>query len=146
MFMSYDEGSAARRAVTTGDPRELTSPVACPFPRGMVTGVDVRSLPPGTEVVVDTHNSRYHIVMLKGSGPNARIQGGPYFREETEGRIEGSALTGSLLKTGWIGIGLFMEITLGGHRIVTSRVRSIVVEPDPALTDSEFDGSVGSAA
>jgi hypothetical protein len=110
-------------------------------PRGMVTSVDVRLLPPGTEVVVDTHNSRYSFVMLNGSDPNARIRGGPYLREEAEARIEGSALTGSLLKIGWIEIGLFMEITAGGQRIVTSRVRSIVVEPGPALRDSECLGS-----
>src|SRR5213593_3337004 len=104
MFMSSDEAGAARRAITTGGPLDPASPIANPFPRGMVTGVDVRSLPPGTEIVVDTHNSRYHLIMLKGNGSNARIQGGPYFGEETEARIEGSTLTGSLLKTGWIGI------------------------------------------
>jgi hypothetical protein len=145
MFMSSDEAGAAQRAVTTGDPREMASPVAGSFPRGMVTGIDVRSLPPGTEVIVDTHNSRYHLVML-GNGSNARIRGGPYFAEETEARIEGSALAGSLLKSGWIGIGLFMEITVVDKRVVTSRVRSIVVDPDPVLTDEGFGGSIGSAA
>jgi len=107
----------------------------------MVTGVDIRSLLPGTELLVDTNNSRYHVVMLKRNGSNARIQGGPYFSEETDVRIEGSALTGSLLKSGWIGIGLFMEIAAGGRRVVTSRVRSVVVEPDPVHCDSEFTGS-----
>ena len=141
MFMSRDEAGAARRAITIGDPGESVSPISHVSSSGMVTGVDIRSLPPGNEVVVETNNSRYHIVMLKRNGSNARIRGGPYFREETEVRIEGSALTGSLLKSGWIGIGLFMEIAAGGRRIVTSRVRSIVVEPDPVLSDSECAGS-----
>ena len=138
MFMSRDEAGAARRAISIGDPDKSVSPISHVSSSGMVTGVDIRSLPPGTELVVDTNNSRYHIVMLKRKGSNARIQGGPYFGEETDVRIEGSALTGSLLKTGWIGIGLFMEIAAGGRRVVTSRVRSIVVEPDPVHSDSEF--------
>jgi hypothetical protein len=139
MFMSIDEVGAARRAIAAGDP-ETASPVAQTFVRGPVVGVDVRSLPAGTEMVVDTANSRYHVVM-RGSRSNAGVQGGPYFVAETEARIEGSALTGSLLKTGWIGVGLFMELSAGGRRIVTSRVRSIIVEPDPALTDSDLVGS-----
>jgi len=141
MFMSQDEASAARRAITLGHPVESAFPVVHRSPHGAVTGIDVRSLPPGTQLVVGTHNSRYHLVMLGGNGSNARIQGGPYFSEETEARIEGSALAGSLLKSGWIGIGMFMEIMAGGRRIVTSRVQGIVVEPDPVLSDSEFVGS-----
>lgn len=141
MFMSQDEAGAARRAITFGHPVESTFPVDHRSPHGAVTGIDVRSLPPGTRLVVDTHNSRYHLVMLGGNGSNARIQGGPYFSEETEARIEGSALVGSLLKSGWIGIGLFMELTAGCRRIVTSRVHAIVVELDPVLSDSAFVGS-----
>ena len=141
MFMSQDEAGAARRAIALSHPVDTVFPVDHPSPHGAVTGIDVRSLPPDTRLVVDTHNSRYHLVMMGGNRSNATIQGGPYFIEETEARVEGSALSGSLLKSGWIGIGLFMEITAGGRRIVTSRVHAIVVAPDPALSDSEFVGS-----
>jgi len=93
-----------------------------------VTGIDLRSLPPGTELVVDTRNSRYRLVMLDGPDSNALVRGGRYFRQETEARINGSTNGGSPLKRGWIGLGLFVEISAGGKRIVTSPVRSIKVE------------------
>ena len=130
MFMSSDETGAARRAITSGDWFEAASPIARQ-PRGLVPGIDVRRLPEGTVLVVDTHNSRYRIVMT-GRGSHA-----------TDVRIEGSALAGSLLKVGWIAVGLFMEVTSDDKRVVTSRVHSIVVEPGPAATD---DAEVGSAA
>jgi hypothetical protein len=139
MFMSGDEVGAARRAITSGDWFEAASPIARQ-PHGLVAGIDVRRLPEGTVLVVDTHNSRYRIVMT-GRGSQATIQGGPYFQEETDVRIEGSALAGSLLKVGWIAVGLFMEVTSDDKRVVTSRVRSVWVGPDPALTDSEADDS-----
>ena len=129
MFMSSDEAGAARRAITVADPIDSASRIPHAHLHGSVGGVDVRRLPPGTAVVVDTHNSRYRLVIQEGDAASALIQGGPYFREEMSVRIEGSALTGSLLKSGWLGVGLFMEISAGHQRIVTSRVRSIVVEP-----------------
>ena len=141
MFMSSDEMGAARRAITSGDWFEIAPPIARQ-PRGLVPRIDVRRLPEGTVLVVVTHNSRYRLVMA-GRGSQATIHGGPYFQEETDVRIEGSALAGSLLKVGWIAVGLFMEVTSDDKRVVTSRVRSIVVEPGPAATD---DAEFGSAA
>jgi hypothetical protein len=141
MFMSSDEVGAARRASPSGDRFEAAFPIARQ-PRGVVPGIDVRRLPEGTVLVVDTHNSRYRIVMT-GRGSQATIHGGPYFREETDVRIEGSALAGSLLKVGWIAVGLFMEVTSDDKRVVTSRVRSIIVEPGPAASG---DAMVDSAA
>jgi hypothetical protein len=142
MFMSSDEAGAARRAIRLVDVDSV-----CPAPQarlhGSVRGLDVRRLPQGAEVIVDTQNSRYRLVILERNASSALIQGGPYFDEATPARIEGSALTGSLLKLGWIGIGLFMEISAGDQRIVTSRVRSIVVEPDPVLEHS--DGAASAA-
>lgn len=139
MLTSSDEAGAVRHATAGGSPLAPGFPTAHRSADGIVTGVDVRSLPPGTEVDVETHNSHYHIVILGGS--NAKIQGGPCFRDETEARIEGSALPGSFLKVGWIGVGLFMEIMAEGRLVVTSRVRSIVIDPDPAVSDSEFVSS-----
>ena len=141
MFMSSDEMGAARRAITSGDWLEASSPITRQL-RGLVPGIDVRRLPEGTVLIVETHNSRYRMVMT-GRGSRATIQGGPYFQEETDVRIEGSALAGSLLKVGWIAVGLFMEVTSDDKRVVTSRVRSIVVEPGPVAAD---DAEVGSAA
>ena len=116
MFTSTDESGGPGVAISYLSPRA-----------GNVAGIDVRSLPPGTEIEVDTHNSRYRFVMLDGSGSTALVQGGPYFQEETNVRINGSLLEGSLLKSGWIGLGMRVEILAGSQRVATSRVRSITI-------------------
>ena len=102
----------------------LNSPEA---PGGRTTGIDVRPLSPGIEVVVDTDNSRYRFVMRDGNGVNALVQGGRLFLEETEVRIAGSTYGGSFLKIAWIELGLCLELSVSGTRIVTSPVRSICV-------------------
>ncbi len=94
------------------------------------TAVDLGALPSGTELVVETRNSRYRVVMLDGW--KALVQGGRYFPQETTARIEGCTLGGSLLKLGWIVQGLCLELSICGKRIVTSRVRSISVNPAAA--------------
>lgn len=97
-------------------------------PRGRLTGIDVRFLPAGTEMVVDTRNSSYRLVMVDGIARDALVEGGRHFPRETTARIEGSSLPGSLLKIGWIGIGLPLELSHGHRRIVTSTVRTITVD------------------
>jgi hypothetical protein len=139
MFMSPFDPGRLRDASGYSDPLEPALLASDSSPRsGSVKGIDLRTLPSGTALMVDTHNSRYRIIKLDEAGSNALIQGGPYFGEETKVRIEGSALTGSLLKTGWIGLGLLMEVSAGNERIVTSRVRAIRVEPNPVLTHSDL--------
>ena len=76
-------------------------------------------------------NSCYRFVVLDDGG-NVRVQGGRYFPQETTARIEGCTLGGSLLKLDWIGLGLFLELSVCGKRIVTSRVRSISINRNSA--------------
>jgi hypothetical protein len=129
MFNSSDEPGAASDALAHGDYAEPTFPPPdVTLGGGIVTDVDLRSLPAGTEVVVDTCRSRYRFVMLDGSGRNAQVEGGPYFPQEVTARVEGSTLGRSLLKLGWIGLGWCVELSFGGKRIITSRVRSISIE------------------
>jgi hypothetical protein len=126
----FDAGeNPAKRGTPYADRPEVDPKIAHLSSR---RGVDLRSLPPGTELVVDTRNSRYRLMMLE-DGMNALVQGGPYFGQETVARVEGSILRGSLLKTGWIGLGLHLEISACGQRIVTSRVRSIKIDNSVAL-------------
>ncbi|MBI2185593.1 MAG: hypothetical protein HYU37_00550 [Acidobacteria bacterium] len=92
-------------------------------------GLDVRGLEPLTTLHVRTCNSCYRIVIAKGTA--VFVQGGRFFAETTDARLEGSSAGGSLLKLGWIGVGLCMELWAQGQRIVTSPVRSITrEEPD----------------
>lgn len=88
-------------------------------------GVDVRTLVAGTEVVVDTSNSRYRFVMLDEGSLRAVVRGGGRFDHQAEVRITGSTYGGSLLRIGWIEPGLFLELAVGGKRLGTSRVRSV---------------------
>jgi hypothetical protein len=142
MLNSSDEPGGVNTLVVCGELRDI----ALQFqdftpPSGQVTGVDLRSLPPGTELVVDTCNSRYRFVLLDPTRRDALVQGGRFFAEETRARLEGSTVGGSLLKIGWIDTDLFLEISVGRKRFVTSRVRSIRVEPMSARSRFESDGA-----
>jgi len=95
-------------------------------------GVLLRELEPLTSLIVHTRNSRYQVVV--SSAAEIMIQGGAYFPEPTPARLDGSSLGSSFLKLGWIGIGLRMEISARGQRIVTTAVRSIARD-DTAGTD-----------
>lgn len=96
-----------------------------------VTGIDVRTLPPGTEVTMDTANSHYRFVILDDGERRALVHGGRYFDNEAEARIEGSTLGGTLLWVGWIARGLCLELSVHGRRVGTSRVRSIAITTAP---------------
>jgi hypothetical protein len=98
-------------------------------PGGVIAGVDLRDLPRGTELVVETRNSEYRLVLLDGHGSTAWIEGGRHFTEGTEVRIDGSTAGGHLLKAGWIGLGLRPDLTAHGKRLLTSPIRSIRIEP-----------------
>ena len=95
-------------------------------------GVAVSELAPLTCLVVQTRNTRYRIIV--SGDREVLIDGGAIFPEPTPAHLEGATAGGSLLKVGWIGIGLRMEIRAGGRRIVTTPVASIALV--------EADGSV----
>jgi hypothetical protein len=86
-------------------------------------GLSLRDLEPLTTLHVRTCNSHYRIVISHQTA--IYVQGGRFFPESTGARLEGSSFGGSLLKMGWIGVGLCMEIWSQGQRIITSPVRSI---------------------
>ena len=132
MFASHGELVAAREMSLYDHQHERAPQIAASSPQaGRVTAVDLRSLPSGTELVVKTRNSCYRFVVLDDGG-NVRVQGGRYFPQETTARIDGCTLGGSLLKLDWIGLGLFLELSVCGKRIVTSRVRSISINGNSA--------------
>jgi hypothetical protein len=86
-------------------------------------GVALGSIEPLTSLVVDTRNTRYHIIVRRSD--EIVIQGGTFFPDPTLARFEGASLGNSLLRLGWIGLGLRMEIRANGQRIVTTPVRAI---------------------
>jgi hypothetical protein len=89
-------------------------------------GVMLRDLQPGTEVSVITRHTTYRLVVLDGAEQRVTVCGGR-FPEDTEVRVDGATTGGSMLKAGWIGIGLCLELSQDHRRILTSHVRSLSV-------------------
>ena len=89
-------------------------------------GLDIRDLEPRVALVVGTSHSRYNVTPVRTGDSRVIISGGRLFPEPTEARLAGSTFGGSLLKQGWIGIGMCLEIhSAATGAVVTSRVRSI---------------------
>jgi hypothetical protein len=87
-------------------------------------GIYLRNVEPLTTIVVRTDNSCYRILIAHDA--TALVRGGAFY--PTPARIDGSSFGGTLLKVGWIGVGLRMEIFTNGRRIVTSPVRHVTLE------------------
>jgi hypothetical protein len=86
-------------------------------------GVALDGVEPLTSFTVETRNTRYRIIVTRSD--EIVIQGGSFFPDPTPARFEGASLGSSLLRLGWIGLGLRMEIRANGQRIVTTPVRTI---------------------
>jgi hypothetical protein len=94
-------------------------------------GVSLLDLEPFTALRVRTCHSVYRIIVLQGT--TVLVQGGPCFPDRTIGQLNGSGFGGNLLKLGWIGVGLRMDISSDGKRFVTSAVRAIEPEWNPSM-------------
>ncbi len=92
-------------------------------------GISVSALDAFTTLVVSTANSVYRVTVLKPSTREVVVQGGAHFPERSRAFLHGASGGGKLFKLGWIGVGLHLEFQAVGRRIVTSRVRTIAIEP-----------------
>jgi hypothetical protein len=90
-------------------------------------GLELGQLEPLTTLLVWTWNTLYRVVVAEGS--DVLVQGGSHFPEPTPAHVDGASAGGSLLKTGWIAVGLVMELRVSGKRIVTSPVVAIATQP-----------------
>jgi hypothetical protein len=92
---------------------------------GCRNGVCFTSLDTGTVLHVHTRRSHYRLVMIEA--PNkVLITGGALCPEPVEARLVG-ATAGGMIKTGWIGVGLRLEMRLGRDRVMTSQVEDITL-------------------
>ena len=94
----------------------------------LLEGVTLMTLKARDKIHVRTRNSVYEILMLDPESGRALAQGGEYFTEPVEATVSGSTFGGCMLKAGWLGVGLRMEIYANGRRTVTSPVQSLRVE------------------
>ena len=95
---------------------------------GDADGVDLRELAPETTVMVRTRHSRYRLVVVEPDTGRMLISGGDGFPVPTEAQLVGATGGGSMLKPGWISVGLRAEFVHVGRRTTTSRVDAITIE------------------
>jgi hypothetical protein len=105
---------------------------------GSSEGVALQSLAAGTRLTVNTRNTRYQIIVLDPVMRHVTVSGGPRLRTGIQGRLEGATTGGSVLRLGWIGVGLRMEFSTDDRRITTSAVRSVTIERVTHLAPALF--------
>ncbi len=106
----------------------------------LLEGVTLMALEACDTIHVRTRNSDYEIFLLDPKSGRALVRGGEYFAEPVEATVSGSTFGGCMLKAGWLGVGLRMEIYVNGQRTVTSPVQSLRVECVDFGAD-EFDSA-----
>lgn len=93
-----------------------------------VEGVRLSELPPLTTILVWTWNSMYRLVVMDAS--SIYVQGGAFFPELTSAQLDGASMGRGFLMTGWICVGMLMELRVAGTRVMTSPVVAISTERD----------------
>ena len=121
-------GRIIGRPEDAGAPSEVGRQTLAAFSRACDgAGFAIDSLDAGSALLVRTRTSEYRIVVLDPCRHRVLVEGGAFLPEAAAGIVQGASGAGSLLKTGWIGVGLRLELVVAGRRIVTSRVQSIAL-------------------
>jgi len=76
-----------------------------------------------------TVNSDYRITLLDPKSGRALLEGGQRFPEPVVVTILGSSFGGSMLRMGWLNVGMRIEIYADKH-IVTSPIKSLALARD----------------
>ncbi len=98
-------------------------------------GVMLETLEPCDTIHVRTCNSDYEIFLLEPESGRALVKGWKYLAELVEATVSGSTFGGCMLKMGWLGVGLRMEVNADGWRLVTSPVQELRVEDENLSLD-----------
>lgn len=91
-----------------------------------LTDLQLLDVPPLTALLIQTLNSVYRVVVVRGC--EVYVHGGGSFPDPTRAWLEGSSIGGVCIKAGWIGVGFALEIRSRDRRIITSPVRAIWTE------------------
>jgi hypothetical protein len=90
-------------------------------------GVQVDRMEDMEQLIIQTRNSLYEIIIIDGPRGEILVRGGQFFPELTPARLAGATLGGSFCKMRGIYAGFRMEINANGKRTVTTPVESIGV-------------------
>jgi hypothetical protein len=103
-------------------------------------GITLMTLEACDMIQARTRNSVYEIFLLEPKSGRALVRGGKHFAEPMEATLSGSTFGGCMLKMGWLGVGLRMEIYANGKRTITTPLQSLRVERVDFGAD-EFDST-----
>ena len=90
-------------------------------------GISWKDLPVGSRAEVQTKNTLYK---LEKREDGSYIEGSSRFcPQPTKASIHGSTWGGSMLKMGWLGVGMYLEFSLDGYEraITTSQIQDVRV-------------------
>lgn len=108
--------------------------------KALERGVDVHKLKAGTILLIMTRNNLYKLIKTDRDGI-VYAQGGKYFIEPTEVYFSGSTFGGSMIRIGWIGYGMIMEMHIVEKKkgIKTSPVQAARIIGNGWEYDIEWD-------
>ncbi len=92
-------------------------------------GVNIHKLKAGTKIIVTTKNSTYTLEVTKNKG-EIWAQGGKKLPERQKVYFTGSTFGGSMIKLGWIGLAMYMEMHFNNKILKTSSVRAAKIIGD----------------
>lgn len=82
-------------------------------------------------IVVRTKNTKYTLICengkIKGTGVRDNGAVSEYMPPDTEVRINGCTFGGSMLKMGYLGVGMHMEFVYGDKVVTTTSIQSLVI-------------------
>lgn len=96
--------------------------------RPSLPGVELTTLVPFDTIAVRTLNTDYRIFLLDPRTGRALLERCRQSTEAVEVMVLGSIFGGSVLRPGWIGVGLMLEAWADNGYIRTSPVQSICIE------------------
>jgi hypothetical protein len=88
-------------------------------------GIQINELKELDKFSVETMHHMYEITVIDPHTGEVMIRGGECFPVATSAHVSGASLHFSFIKLRGIYVGLHIELSVNGRRIVTSRVRSI---------------------
>jgi hypothetical protein len=96
-------------------------------------GIDLAAITAGSIIWLKTTNSEYCLRLLDPLTRRVTVQGGSLFAEPTEAIVSGSGGGGSVLRVGWIGTGLQLEMSCSfacesAINVVTSPIQRFALQ------------------